>query len=126
MSHGEPKRTWSDADNAALTKLWEAGESSTDIAAAIGRTRNAVVQRAGMLGLKRRIARNRGRGAAISGAPIAPLADMLRPETASQSAAWSDIQFQDDKRAMRAEAPLRGLPPVNSSVQSSCAAVAAE
>ena len=121
MKLGEPKRSWSDADDAALRTLWECGESSADIAAAINRTRNAVVQRASLLGLERRIARNYGRGAAISGAPAMPLADRLRPETDSQAAAWSNIRFHDSQAAARPEAPLRGLPPVDSSGQSSCA-----
>jgi len=101
---------WTDEQIAELVRCWPDGEPSSEIGRRIGRDAKSVNNKARALGLAPRAPKQGGRPRAK------PIVELPR-----QAAAWSGIVFTDSPIAMRPEAPLRGLPPINASMQSSCA-----
>lgn len=125
---------WTDAEDAELTRRWNAGEKAAVIAQCIpGRTTDAICTRAQKLGLARRY-RGWRKGSHVGqsgrfGPAIALGVAPMKVETGAQSELWvrllTDARFADSDTATRQERRLRGGPELNHSPIGCSAAMAA-
>lgn len=120
---------WTDQEKQTLRVRWLAGDPLDAIMQDLpGRTSRSIRAQRCRLGLPARPSGSHSRRAAefgfsalVTAAPINEASRAMNPEVDAQAALWGNIKFDDDNRATRAEAKLRGLPDAGRS-QVGCAA----
>jgi hypothetical protein len=115
-----PGWRWTEEQLADLRAAWPLGEPCASIGARIGKSAGGISAKAHEIGLPaRRPGKNQGR----SRGPLLGRQPM-KPELPQQAEKWGSITFED--AAVRSEGMLRGLPPVNLSAMTTCAAALAD